>query len=82
MAKWEYLVVEFSQVEKEGMGIPVKSDNIFRAQYENGIIIEDWENGLTFRRYLSDAGQKGWEFAGNGPPKHGGVTCVFKRVME
>ena len=82
MEKWEYLVVEFSQVEKEGMGISVKSDNIYRAHYENGVILEDWKNGPTFRNYLSDAGENGWEFAGNGPPKHGGITCVFKRVKE
>jgi hypothetical protein len=52
MAKWEYLVVEFSQVKEEDMGSSGNSDNIYRAHYENGVLLEDWENGPTFRRYL------------------------------
>jgi hypothetical protein len=82
MEKWEYLVVEFSQVEKKGMGIAVMADDIYRAHYENGVLLQDWQEGPTFRRYLTDAGENGWEFAGNGPPKHGGVTCVFKRSKD
>jgi hypothetical protein len=79
MTKWEYMVVEFSQVEKKGMGVPVKASSAYRAHFENGLIIKNWEEGPTFREYLEQAGESGWELAGNGPPKHGGVTCVFKR---
>ena len=79
MRQWEYLVVEFSKIEKKGMGFSIASDAGYRPKWINGKQQQGWEDQPTFTDYLADLGQQGWELAGNGPAEFGGFSCVFKR---
>ena len=81
MSSWEYLVVEFSKVEKKGIGLSIPSYPGHHPRWVNGKQVEDWENQPIFGSYIAELGQQGWELAGNGPAEHGGFNCIFKRPM-
>jgi hypothetical protein len=81
MSSWEYLVVEFSKIEKKGMGFSISSQGGYYPRWVNGQQMKDWENQPAFRSYIAKLGQEGWELSGNGPAEHGGFNCVFRRLI-